>query len=188
MNTFSTDDDGNVKRDVKNDITSGKYDIEVRIDGSYDQQRLDSLNTLISFAQVNPAFGQIIPDMIAENSGLENSQVLIERAKTLLPPNIIALENGQPPPPPPQPQQDPMIMVQMEKMKNEQVKLQLEQQKLKNEQLETALKASHQQNQLQMEKYKTDMEFKTQAMTEHSKLLQTHIKSNSVNKKRGNHE
>lgn len=112
--------DGELEDVISNNLKDGKYDIEVRVDGNFDEQRAAALDFLLKLAAVNPAVGNLIPDMIAENSGLEQSQKLIERFKTLIPPQILAKEEGKPPPPPPPPPPSPPeIIVAQIKSQNE---------------------------------------------------------------------
>lgn len=112
---FKMGESGDIEPHVMNDMSFGKYDIEVRVDGSYDAQMAGAMDMLIRLAQINPAISNLIPDLMAEVSGLENTQKLVNRLKTLLPPQILAEEEGKPRPPPQSPQPDPAIEVQHEK-------------------------------------------------------------------------
>lgn len=104
---------GDVEPNIENDMTKGKFDIEIRVDGSYDAQQAQAMDVLIRLATINPAISNLIPDLLAEVSGLQNTQQLVERLKTLVPPQIIAKEeNLPPPPPPPPPPPDPMVALQ----------------------------------------------------------------------------
>lgn len=107
--------DGEVEPNIKNDVTTGQYDVEVRVDGSFDAQQAEAMDTLIRFCTVNPQSANMIGDLMAEVSGLTNSKQLANRLKMLVPPQIIAQEEGkQLPPPPPQPE-DPNIKIQNDK-------------------------------------------------------------------------
>jgi hypothetical protein len=130
QNGYNMLPNGQVEPNVKNDVTKGKYDIDIRVDGSYDAQQAQAMDTLLRLAQMNPQISNLIPDLIAQVSGLENSQQLVERLKTLVPPEILAKEEGKPLPPPPPPQQNPMMMVQMGKLKNDEMKNQISMQEL----------------------------------------------------------
>lgn len=116
-NGFKMQPDGDFEPQIENDLTEGKYDIEIRVDGSFDAQQAEAMDILIRLCQVNPKISDLIPDLIAEVSGLKNTTQLVERLRTLVPPAIIAKENGTPPPPPPQQPPDPNIMIQMQKNK-----------------------------------------------------------------------
>ncbi len=109
--------DGGIEPQIENDLTKGSFDIEIRVDGSYDAQQAQAMDTLIRLATINPAISNLIPDLLAEVSGLENTQQLVERLKTLVPPQIIAKEENQPPPPPPPPPPpDPMIELEKQNL------------------------------------------------------------------------
>lgn len=117
QNGFKMLPDGGIEPQVENDLTKGSFDIEIRVDGSYDAQQAQAMDTLIRLATINPAISNLIPDLLAEVSGLENTQQLVERLKTLVPPQIIAKEENQPPPPPPPPPPpDPMIELEKQNL------------------------------------------------------------------------
>lgn len=136
QNGFKPLPNGEIEERYANDVRSGKYDIEVRVDGSYDAQQAQAMDTLIRLASINPAISNLIPDLLAENSGLENTQQLVERLKTLVPPQIIAKEEGKELPPQ-SAQPDPAIMMQMQKNKilEDQNKLKATQQAIDQEKL-----------------------------------------------------
>jgi hypothetical protein len=124
--------DGDVQPNIKNDLTAGKYEVEVRVDGSFDSQQAEAMNTLIQLAQINPAVANLTGDLMAEVSGLTNAKQVADRLRTLVPPNIIAQEEGKPPPPPPQPMEDPNIKIQNDKnqIANRELDVKLSQQQL----------------------------------------------------------
>lgn len=184
---FQQSENGDYEEVIKNDVSKGKYDIEVRVDGSYDQQRLDALNTLMQFAQVFPPMASLLPDLMAKNSGLEDAQVLVERAQTLLPPNIQAMEKGQPPPPPQQPPPDPKTMVDMQKLQLQSRQLDIEQQRLELEKFkagqdaklttaDTLMSHLNEQQKLQMEKYKANADIVKEQISAHKDIHKEHIK------------
>lgn len=123
---------GEMEQNIENDLSKGKFDIEIRVDGSYDAQQAQAMDVLIRLATINPQISNLIPDLLAEVSGLENTEQLVERLKTLVPPQILAKEEGQPPPPPPgPPPTDPMIEVQLGRNKIDEQKNALLAQELK---------------------------------------------------------
>lgn len=108
---------GDMEDEISNDVSKGKYDIEVRVDGSFDAQRAAALDFLLRYGAVNPNAVNLIGDMVAENSGLESASKLIKRLETLLPPAILAQEKGLPPPPPsPPPPPPPQLIIEQMKM------------------------------------------------------------------------
>lgn len=105
---------------IKNDLKKGKYDVEVRVDGSFDQQQSAALNFLLNLMQSQAVPPNLIADLMAKYSGLENTQQLVKRLETLVPPQILAEEKGEPPPPPPPPPAiPPEVQVQMQKLEVE---------------------------------------------------------------------
>lgn len=138
---FSLDEDGDINDKIENDMKTGAFSIEIRVDGSYDEQQIAAMNCFIQLANTEPRIASLIPDLMAEVSGLENTAKLVERMKTLLPPDILAKESGQPLPPPTQnPQQEMQKMamqIQQSKMQNDAQKTQIDQQNiiLKKQQL-----------------------------------------------------
>lgn len=127
-------ENGELEDNIENDLSTGDYSIEVRVDGSYDEQQIAAMNCFIQLSKTNPAIANLIPDLMAEVSGLENTQKLVERLKTLLPPDILAKEEGKPMPPP---QPNPQAELQKQQMMIEQQKLQLQtkDQQLKEKQM-----------------------------------------------------
>lgn len=107
---------GDVEPHVENDLTKGDYDIEIRVDGSYDDQQAQAMDVLIRLATINPQISNLIPDLLAEVTGLENTEKLVERLKTLVPPQILAKEEGKPLPPPPPAPPDPMIEIKKQEL------------------------------------------------------------------------
>lgn len=118
---FNVGQDGEYKDVYKNDVRTGKFDVQIRVDGSYDEQQIAAMNMFIQLSRSNPAISNLIPDLMAEVSGLENTDKLVERLRTLLPPEILAKEEGKPMPPP---QPNPQVQMQQQQMQLEQQKLQ----------------------------------------------------------------
>jgi hypothetical protein len=108
--------DGEPEPILENDVSKGKYDIDVRVDGTFDEQKQAALDFFLGISQANPQVFNLIADLLAETSGLENAQKLMERFKTLVPPQILAQEEGKPmPPPPPPPPPPPEVILQTQK-------------------------------------------------------------------------
>ena len=94
------------------------------------------LNGMMTFLQQAPSAAPVVLDLIANSMDWPNADKFAERLKTLLPPNIQALEaqeSGEAPPPPPPP--DPEALIEQQKMQVEQQKLQVDQQKMQVDQL-----------------------------------------------------
>lgn len=116
--------------EIENDITKGDYDLIIEAGVSFDDRKEAMLNLLLKAVSINPQVFPLIADLFADSLDVENRPQLVERFKTLVPPTILAKENGQPPPPPPPPQADPQMMVAMQKLQLEQEQIQQENQKL----------------------------------------------------------
>lgn len=101
--------------DYKNDIRKGKYDIEVKVEGSFDAQNAKAFETFTRFMAINPQMGVLVADLMAEVSGLPNAEKVKQRFESMLPPEIAAQEKGLPPPPPPPPAPPPpeIVIAQM---------------------------------------------------------------------------
>lgn len=135
---FSMSQEGDIEDQVKNDMSKGQFAVEIRVDGCYDEQQIAAMNCFIQLAHTNPAIANLIPDLMAEVSGLENTQKLVERLKTLLPPDILAKEEGKPMPPP---QPNPQAQLAQQQMQLEEKKLAQEDQKLQLQSKDQQLKA-----------------------------------------------
>lgn len=115
-NGYSFSEDGEIENRIENNMAEGDYDLQVQVDGSYDAQMEQAMNMLLKLASVDPRVASMIPDLLAENSGLKNTQKLVARLKTLLPPEILAEEEGKPMPEPQQPPPNPMIEIEKGKI------------------------------------------------------------------------
>lgn len=174
---------GDVEQNIDNDMSYGEYDVEVSVDGSYDTQTAAAMDTLIKLATINPAIGNLIPDLIAQNSGLENTQQLVERLKTLLPPDILAKENGEPPPQqPPQPPPPEVIVAQTKmqiaqqdaQVKQKQMALEEQRLMLESEQSGVDRQVSFAKAQSEITKANTDRDI---ALLNHAtKIKEAHVK------------
>jgi hypothetical protein len=105
-------DKGELQDVLENDMKKGSYDIEIRVDGSFTSQLAKQFDTFARFIAINPQNAALVGDLMAAVSGLPNAPKLEKRLETLVPPQILAQEKGEPPPPPPPPPPpDPMVML-----------------------------------------------------------------------------
>ena len=117
--------------DMENQMTAGDYDIEIDTGPSFAVQKEVALEFLQGIIQASPQIFPLIGDLYASNLDVQFMPQIKERLQTLVPPEILAKEAGEPPPPPqPNPQQQ---MMQME-MQEKQQRLQLDAQKIANDQ------------------------------------------------------
>jgi hypothetical protein len=125
-------EDGNPIRD--NTLEGGDFDVEIDTGPSFAVQKDIALEFFQQTIQANPQTFPLIADLWAKNLDVQYMPQIAERFKTLVPPQILAKEEGkQLPPQPPSPQEQ-MIAAQMKEkqqqmMMNEQ-KMHLEEQAL----------------------------------------------------------
>ncbi len=134
---------------MSNDLSRGEYDIAITAGANYAAQKEEALQILLQFAQAGgPQILPLIGDIIAKNVDIEDNIELVNRLKTLVPPDVLAKADGKPPPPPaPPPPPSPQQQLEQAKVQLGAAKLQGEQQKIQ---------AQRELNQVKM----------TQAMTE----------------------
>lgn len=125
-------EDGKMERD--NVLEAGDYDVEIDTGPSFAVQKDIALEFFQQTLQANPQVFPLIADLWAKNLDVQFMPQIAERFKTLVPPQILAKEEGkQLPPQPPSPQEQ-MAQVQMQQQQqalaiNEQ-KMKIEEQQL----------------------------------------------------------
>jgi hypothetical protein len=120
--TFNNDE---IKEEIENNMTEGNYDIEIRVDGTFDEQIKDQLDALTSLYQVMPNAAPATIDLYGKLISIQDSHELVERLSTMLPSDIKALKEGKEPPPP---QPNPMMMIEQGKLQAEMKNIELKQQ------------------------------------------------------------
>ncbi len=149
------DEDDEVMRD--NVLDGGDYDIEIDTGPSFAVQKDVALEFFATTIAQNPQVFPLIADLWASQLDLQQMPQIKERLKSMVPPEIIAKEEGKPPPPPqPNPQAQMMQMQQQEQIANMQNKakeIEIKQQKLELEKAEIMLKAKQLQDQNQLNVY-----------------------------------
>lgn len=71
-----------------NDMTLGKYDVEVTVGPSYATKRLEAADSMMAFIQAIPAAAQVAGDLIAKNMDWPGADDIADRLKKLLPPGV----------------------------------------------------------------------------------------------------
>jgi hypothetical protein len=142
---------------VSNQIKGGDFDVELDTGPSFAVQRDIALDYFQQTVSMNPQIFNLIADLWAGNLDIQQMDLVKERLKTLVPPEILAKEAGQKPPPP---QPNPQMMMMQQEMQNKQAQIQakmeeieLKKQKLQLEEAELMLKAHEAQNKNQMDVY-----------------------------------
>ncbi len=165
----------------ENELDGGNYDIEIDTGPSFAVQKDIALEFFQQTIQANPQTFPLIADLWAKNLDVQYMPQIAERFKTLVPPQILAKEEGkQLPPQPPSPQEQMMaaemqqkqqtIAINEQKMKIEEQQLmeRAEELKIRKEkhlldQAEMILRAKEMQSKMGLEQQKIKVE--------HGKLL-----------------
>lgn len=134
---------------VVNRIGAGDFDVEIDTGPSFAVQKEIALEFLQATIQASPQTFPLIADLWAKNLDVQFMPQMAERFKTIVPPEIIAKEEGQPPPPP---KPDPQAMMMQQEMQNKQQEimeraqeLKIRQEKMELEKAELMLKARQMQ-------------------------------------------
>jgi hypothetical protein len=207
LNKLVGEEDGQEIRE--NTLDNGEYDIEIDTGPSFAVQKEVALEFLQETLSTNPQVFPLIADLWAKNLDVQFMPQIAERFKTLVPPQILAQEEGKPmPPQQPNPQEQAMQMQQqmmqaemqakMAEIQNKQQKLELEKEKNELEKAQLLLNAqkikldseldiyNHRadihRTQLAhgLEKQKADAEFSTDLMKILSDLHKHHNKNDTT--------
>lgn len=126
---------------IKNQIGLGDFDIEIDTGPSFAVQKDIALEFFQQTIANQPQVFNLIADLWASQLDIQQVEQVKERLKTLVPPQILAQEQGkQLPPQPPTPQEQMMqlemqtkmgeLQAKMQKIQQDQEKLELEKQKM----------------------------------------------------------
>ena len=160
---------------VENEITHGDYDIELDTGPSFAVQKEIALEFFQQTIAANPQTFPLIADLWAKNLDVQYMQQIAERFKTMVPPQVLAKEEGKElPPQPPSPQEQAMQM-EMEfkkaELEEKKKKLELEEAKLELEKEEMKLKKAK----LMLEAQKIQMESEINIFDHQSKMQKSAI-------------
>ncbi len=149
------DEDGNPMRDENTMLDMGDYDIEIDTGPSFAVQKDIALEFFQQTLQANPQTFPLIADLWAKNLDVQYMPQIAERFKTLVPPQILAKEEGKElPPQPPSPQEQmaqQQMMQQQQMMKMNEQKMHIEEQALMERAEELRIrKEKHQLDQAEM--------------------------------------
>lgn len=180
---------------VENKLEGGDYDIEISTGPSFAVQKEISLEFFQQTLAANPQTFPLIADLWAQNLDIQYRDQVAERFKTMVPPQILAKEEGKElPPQPPSPQEQAMQMeMQLKqaqlKEKQEELRLreqahQLEKEKHELEKLEMMLKAKQIAAEISMSDHDKSVEVKKMDMDYSAKIAKIlsdlHIKRSSA--------
>ncbi len=114
----------------ENTLDTGDYDIEIDTGPSFAVQKEMALEFLQQTLQANPQAFNLVADLWAKNLDVQFMPQLVERFKTMVPPDILAKEEGKPPPPP---QPNPQEQMMQAELQQKQQQLQINAQKMQVE-------------------------------------------------------
>lgn len=149
---------------IRNQLEAGDYDIEIDTGPSFAVQKEIALEMFTQTIQAYPQAFPLIADLWAANLDIQWMPQIKERFKNLVPPEVIAKEEGkEAPPKQPNPQAQMMQMEMQEKMaqiqnkqgelKLKQEELELKKQQAQLDQAEILLKLQKQQDDSQLNVY-----------------------------------
>jgi len=134
---------------VKNKLDEGDYDVEIDTGPSFAVQKEVALEFLQQTIAASPQSFPLIADLWAKNLDVQFMPQMVERLKTLVPPNIIAKENGEPPPPP---QPNPQQMMMQHQMQMQAQDMQIKQGELAQKAQQLKMDAQqHQMDQVRLQ-------------------------------------
>jgi len=157
-----------------NTLEGGDYDVEIDTGPSFAVQKDIALEFFQQTIQANPQTFPLIADLWAKNLDVQFMPQIAERFKSLVPPAILAKEEGkQLPPQPPSPQE----MMMKQEMMAKQQEMQMNQQKMQLEEAQLAERAE--ELRIRKEKHMLDqaeMILKAQEMKEKGNLEKQKIR------------
>lgn len=118
-----------------NDLTVGKYDVQVVAGPSYGTKRQEAADTMMQMIQAVPNLAPMIGDLIAKNMDWPEADKVAARLKAMLPPEIRSLED--------QSELPPEVAAMMQQMQG-----QLQQMAQQNAELQAAAQTAEQQQAL----------------------------------------
>lgn len=170
---------------IKNQLTPGEYDIEIDTGPSFAVQKDVALEFLQQTLQVYPQAFPLVADLWAKNLDVQFMQQMADRFKTLVPPDILAKEEGkQPPPKQPDPnQQMAQMQMQLQQAQMQEMQGQLQ---LKAEELQLK-KQQHELDKAEMlmKAQKIQMDGQLDVYNHQSNIEKTRISHDLAHKKQG---
>jgi len=121
---------------MKNTLGLGDFDVEIDSGPSFAVQKEVALEFFQQTIANNPQVFNLIADLWAGNLDIQQMPQVKDRLKNLVPPEILAKEEGQPPPPP---QPNPQMMLMQAELQGKQAQIQAKAQELAIKQQEHEL-------------------------------------------------
>lgn len=141
---------------IENELTAGEYDVEIDTGPSFAVQKEVALEFFQQTLAANPQVFPLIADLWAKNLDIQQMEQVSDRLQTMVPPQILAKEAGDPPPaaPPPSPQDQLMqaeLQDRQQGLQERAQELQIRQQKHGLDQMDMILRAKEMAQKLNME-------------------------------------
>lgn len=155
---------------VINDMTKGDYDVVIDAGPSAAVQKSQSLDILVKLCGLGPNVFPLVADYIGENLSLDSINGIVKRLKTLVPPDVIAMEEGRPPPQQPP---NPQLMLAQQKMQIDEKNQQIQMGKLQLEMQKMAAQIQQMQKEIQVTEIKAQAEVQKAAIDHNSKMVET---------------
>lgn len=176
-----------------NVLEQGEFDVEISTGPSFAVQKDMALEFLATTLQAFPQAFPLIADLWAKNLDVQFMPQMAERFKSLVPPEILAKEQGEPAPPPKPPTpEEQMMQVEMHNRQQEIMErakeLQIREAKHELEKAELVFKAQKVHSDMErdianhhLEKEKADLDFTAKIA---QILADTHLGTNALEAKK----
>lgn len=161
---------------VANKIDKGEFDVEIDTGPSFAVQKDIALEFFQQTISNNPQVFNLIADLWAGNLDIEQMELVKDRLKTLVPPQILAKEEGKPLPPPKPSPQEMMMQAEMQE-KQAQIQVKMKEVQLKQQQLELD------KQKLMLEAHKVNMDAELDVYNHQSDLAQAKARHDLDHKK-----
>jgi hypothetical protein len=159
---------------IENTLEGGDYDVEIDTGPSFAVQKDIALEFFQQTIQANPQTFPLIADLWAKNLDVQYMPQIAERFKTLVPPQILAKEEGKELPPQPPSPQEQMMQAEMQQKQQE---MKMNEQKMQIEEAQLAERAE--ELKIRKEKHmleQAEMILKAQEMKSKMKLEQDKLR------------
>lgn len=161
--------------EIENELGPGDYDVEIDTGPSFAVQKEVALEFLQQTLQAQPQVFPLIADLWAKNLDVQFMPQIAERFKSIVPPDILAKEEGTPPPPPkPNPQEELMkaqLQAQQQQLVERAHELEIRKKKHDLEEAELIIKAKEMAAKIGLDVKKSDIETKKSDLDYSTKLL-----------------
>lgn len=148
--------------EIHNQLEAGDYDVEIDTGPSFAVQKEVALEFFQETIATNPQTFPLVADLWAKNLDIQYMPQVAERFKMLVPPQVLAKEEGKELPPQPPSPQEQMMQMQMQnaqaQLAERAKELQIREEKHQLEKIELAMKAKELQEKLQTEHRKDSIE------------------------------